>query len=75
MATFLMRALDLAPLDSFDGRRFDDVPAASTHSGAIHAIAAEGITVGCSKTSFCPNRPLTRGEMATLLARAFYPGA
>ena len=73
MATFLMRALDLAPLDSFGGRRFDDVPAGSFHSGAIHAIAAEGITVGCSKTSFCPERPLTRGEMATLLARAFYP--
>ncbi|MYC84283.1 MAG: hypothetical protein F4X18_02050 [Acidimicrobiia bacterium] len=72
MATFLMRALDLAPLDSFGGRRFDDVPASSIHSGAIHAIAAEGITVGCSKTSFCPRRPLTRGEMATLLARAFY---
>lgn len=74
MATFLKRALDLAPLDSFDGRRFDDVPVGSTHSGAIHAIATEGITVGCSKTSFCPDRPLTRGQMATLLARAFYWG-
>ena len=74
MATFLMRALDLVPLDSFDGRRFDDVPAGSTHSGAIHAIAAEGITVGCTETSFCPNKPLTRGQMATLLARAFYWG-
>lgn len=74
MATFLMRALDLAPLDSFDGRRFDDVRATSAHSGAIHAIAAEGITVGCAETSFCPDRPLTRGQMATLLARAFYWG-
>ena len=72
MARFLKRALELAPLDSFDGRRFDDVPAGSTLSEAVHAIAAKGITVGCTKTSFCPDKPLTRGQMATLLARAFY---
>lgn len=72
MARFLKRALDLEPLDSFDGRRFDDVPAGSTLSGAVHAIAAEGITIGCTETSFCPDKPLTRGQMATLLARAFY---
>lgn len=74
MATFLMRALGLAPLDSFDGRTFDDVAANNSHRGAIHAIAAEGITVGCAPDRFCPYRPLTRGQMATLLARAFYWG-
>ena len=74
MATFLMRTLDLAPLDSFDGRTFDDVRAGDTHRGAIYAIAEAGITVGCTENSFCPNSPLTRGQMATLLARAFYWG-
>ena len=72
MATFLMRALDLTPLDSFDGRTFDDVRAGNTHRKAIYAIAEAGITVGCAANRFCPEAPLTRGQMATLLARAFY---
>ena len=71
MASFLARALDLAPLDSYDGRTFDDVPDGHAHRGAIYAIAAKGITVGCTETSFCPERPLSRGAMATLIARAF----
>jgi Calcineurin-like phosphoesterase/S-layer homology domain len=44
------------------------------HEGAIEAIAAEGITRGCnppSNTRFCPNRAVTRGEMAAFLSRTF----
>ncbi len=40
---------------------------------AIEAIKAEGITVGCNPPAndrFCPNAPVTRGEMAAFLARA-----
>jgi parallel beta-helix repeat protein len=42
--------------------------------GAIEAIAAEGITLGCNpptNTRYCPDNLVTRGQMAILLVRAF----
>lgn len=33
-------------------------------------LYAEGITAGCSKTKFCPNDRVSRGQMASFLARA-----
>ncbi len=37
----------------------------------IEWLAARGITKGCSPTSFCPDDPLTRGQMAAFLVRGF----
>ena len=37
---------------------------------AINALAAAGITSGCGGGKFCPRSYLTRGEAATMLARA-----
>ena len=69
MASFLVRAFDLAsgPLAGFQ-----DVPAGASHSGSIDALAVAGITAGCSSEPlrFCPRDPVTRGQMATFLARA-----
>jgi|GEM_PF-2739906 len=45
----------------------------SIHQGWIEAIAAAGITKGCNPPDsdrFCPDAPVTRGQMAALLARA-----
>ena len=71
MAVFLARALELQP-GRPDGWEFSDVPADHPLSGEIYAIAERGITVGCRDgTRFCPNDPVTRGSMATFLARAF----
>ena len=45
----------------------------SVHEGGIEAIAAEQITVGCNppfNDRFCPNRVLTRAEMAAMISRA-----
>ncbi len=45
----------------------------NTHEGNIEAIAAEGITKGCNPPSndrFCPDEPVTRGQMAAFLVRA-----
>ena len=33
-------------------------------------LFASGITAGCSRTKFCPNDHVTRGQMASFLARA-----
>ncbi len=42
----------------------------NTHEGSIEAIKAEGITTGCSSTRYCPDEPVTRGQMAAFLTRA-----
>lgn len=66
MATFLLRALPLEPVEEGP---FTDV-SASYHRTAINAIAARGITEGCTATEFCPKDPVSREQMATFLARA-----
>ena len=67
MASFFARALGL---ELGEGTRFSDVR--GTHAGAIDAIAAEGITLGCTLdgSEFCPNQAITRGQMAAFLYRA-----
>ena len=65
MASFLVRALDLpAGPDAFGD---DD---GTTHEDAINALAATGITQGCTSTTFCPQMEVTRGQMAAFLYRA-----
>ena len=77
MATFLKRAFDLEPAPSAG---FTDVSGGS-HGANIDALAAAGITVGCSRDPlrYCPTRSVTRGQMASFLARALglieLPGA
>ena len=66
MATFLYRAFDL-PWAARDFFTDDD---GIVHEGAINRVAKAGITTGCAGTRFCPNRLVTRGQMATFLSRA-----
>jgi hypothetical protein len=67
MASFLVRALDLAP--STNNRFSDDN--GNLHERDINALALAGITSGCAQGRYCPNDPVTRGEMAAFLHRAF----
>lgn len=72
MATFLVRALDLPAGTS----GFTDV-AGSVHAADISALADAGITRGCNPPSndrFCPQQPVTRGQMAAFLSRALNLG-
>ena len=68
MATFLKRAFDLEPAPSAG---FTDVSGGS-HTESIDALAAAGITVGCSRDPlrYCPASNVSRAQMATFLARA-----
>ncbi|HYI65380.1 MAG TPA: S-layer homology domain-containing protein [Candidatus Limnocylindrales bacterium] len=66
MASFIARALDL-PDASTDYFVDDDE---STHEGDINRLALAEISLGCTPQYFCPNRPVTRQEMASFLARA-----
>ena len=68
MATFLVRALDL-PSTSTDYFTDDD---GTTHEANINRLRAAGITNGCTPTKYCPDRPVTRAEMASFLRYAFH---
>jgi hypothetical protein len=38
---------------------------------SINGITESGVLMGCEKGQVCPNRLITRGEMAAMIARAF----
>jgi hypothetical protein len=48
----------------------NDVPTNHPFFRFIEALAAAGITSGCAPLSYCPDNPITRGEMAVFLAAA-----
>jgi len=48
----------------------NDVPSTSGFFRFVEALAAAGITGGCGPGSFCPNDPVTRGQMAVFLSTA-----
>lgn len=66
MAAFLDRAL---PLPSTTADFFTD-DETSPFEASINRVAAEGITKGCTATTFCPLTLVTRGQMAAFLHRA-----
>ncbi len=70
MAAFLVRALDLT--DDGGGNSFIDDDG-SVFELNIAKLAAAGITRGCNPPTndrFCPNDPVTRGQMAAFLSRS-----
>ncbi len=69
MATFLRRAFGL-PAASGDYFVDDE---SSSHEAAINSIAEAGITTGCVANRYCPEKLVTRGQMAAFLSRAL-PG-
>ena len=57
-------------LVAFSGSRFND--GGGSHEDAIEAVARAGITLGCNPPAndrYCPRQPVTRAQMAALLAR------
>ena len=68
LAAVLSRAFELPVTD--------DAPFGDTsgheHEVHIDALAAAGITQGCDDSgNFCPNQPISREHVATMLVRAF----
>ncbi len=50
---------------------FADVPTSSPFSQYVEALYAAGLIAGCGGGNYCPTNPVTRGQMAVFLARAF----
>lgn len=71
MAAFFVRALGLT--DAGGGNHFTDDDT-SIFEGDIDRLVTAGITRGCNPAAggdrFCPDRPVTRGEMAAFFVRA-----
>jgi hypothetical protein len=49
---------------------FADVPVAHPFHRFVEALYASGITGGCGGGNYCPDAPVTRGQMAVFLAGA-----
>lgn len=70
MATFLKRAVGLPDAAESD---FTDI-SGNQHAADIRSLAAAEISGGCNPPTnnrYCPDRAVTRSEMATFLVRAF----
>ena len=67
MAEFLVRTFDYAITDAEDAFPDDD---GSPFEASIDVLFANGITVGCTPEAYCPDNSLTRGQMATFIARS-----
>ncbi len=51
---------------------FADVPAISAYAPWIEELSRLGITAGCGNNNFCPDSPVTRGQMAVFLNTALH---
>jgi hypothetical protein len=49
---------------------FTDVPPGAPFRNFIEALRNDGITAGCGPTTYCPEAPVTRAQMAAFLLRA-----
>lgn len=49
---------------------FGDVPTSSPQFQFVEALVHAGITAGCGGGNYCPDSPITRGQMAVFLAKA-----
>ena len=72
MAVWIVRVLDRQDPPSITRSRFDDVDPASFHARFIERMAELGVTTGCGDGSgFCPDRSVSRAQMAVFLSRAY----
>jgi hypothetical protein len=71
MAAFVMRTIAGGDTFAFPAtQRFTDVPPTHQFFKHIQMMAALGITLGCEANAFCPEAPVTRGQMAAFVMRA-----
>ncbi len=70
VATMLNNALNLPPAMSIEQGRFSDAEG-NVHEAAIDAVAAVGLSAGCGDGRDCPNDPITRAQLASMLSKGF----
>lgn len=70
VATIVSRALQLPPVEPELAGQLVDIEG-SVHSDAIESVVAAGIAGGCAEDRFCPQDPITRAQLASVLVSAF----
>jgi len=78
MAVFLLRGVHgstYTPPAVGASTSFTDVSTSHWAAAFIKQLAAEGITTGCTATTFCPEDQVTREQMAVFLLRAKHGGS
>ncbi|MBL8229179.1 MAG: S-layer homology domain-containing protein [Bryobacterales bacterium] len=68
------RIMHVAQAGSNVSQEFSDVQAQHPFFSFITVMKRQGITQGCSATQYCPDAPVTRGQMAVFLIRAMFGG-
>ena len=72
MAVWTVRVLDDADPAEVSATRFSDAEPDSFYAPFIERMAELSVTAGCGDgTRFCPDRTVTRAQMAVFLTRAF----
>lgn len=72
VSVFLLRALNGEDYDPPAASGvFDDLPAWHPMAAWVEELSSEGITAGCGGGNFCPNAPVSRGQMAVFLVATF----
>ncbi|MFJ2044907.1 leucine-rich repeat protein [Paenibacillus taichungensis] len=69
-SALLVRALGLSVKGSEGSDRFTDVPASAWYASAVNSAVASGMVSGIGSGRFAPNDPITREQMAVLMAGA-----
>ena len=57
------------------GRSFSDVPSTRGDYRYVETVLHRGLTSGCGATTYCPQNPVSRAQMAVLLLRAEHGAA
>jgi hypothetical protein len=70
MAVFLLKTLGVTPAPCTSSP-FADVPCSSPFAPWVQELVRRGVTAGCGGSSYCPDAPVTRAEMAVFLVKAF----
>ena len=76
VAVWVVRVLGGQEPPRVKASRFDDVDSTSFYAPFIERMADLGVTSGCGDGSgFCPDRAVTRAQMAAFLSRAYHLAA
>ncbi len=70
MAVFVVRSIYGDTFAYNPTAYFTDVPSSAPFFIYIQKLRELGITAGCTATTFCPERAVTRGEVAVFVVRA-----
>jgi hypothetical protein len=73
MAVLLLRSKHGASYvpPAASGTIFTDVPLSNPYAPWIEQLVFEGITSGCTATTYCPSGSVTRAQMAVFFVKAF----